>query len=164
MEQAMAEYTQYLLRIGYYYTKDLARSSDLVQDVFIQFYYSNYIERGNLKAYLARLMMNRCKDYLRSWSYRKIVLQQTFFSEPITQEVDSIVEQEQREMLDAVILSLKVKLREVIVYYYLEEMPTREIAQILQTPESTVKTRLQTARKQLKEKLHQHEWEVFLHE
>lgn len=164
LEEIMNEYTQYLLRIGYYYTKDLEKSKDLAQEVFINLYYSNYIEQGNVKAYLSTIMSNRCKDYFKSWSYRKIVFQQTFKKEPMIQERDNLVQQEEHEALDTAILALKIKLREVIIYYYLEGLTTKEIADILQTPESTVKTRLQTARQKLKEQLHEQQWEVLLYE
>ena len=164
LEQAMDKYTQYLFRIGYYYTKDLERAKDLAQDVFIQFYYSNYQEQGQLKAYLSRLMINRCKDYLKSWSYRKLVLQQAFTKEPVVNWKDSVVLEEQQALLDEAILGLKVKLREVIVYYYLEQMTTKEIAALLNCPESTIKTRLQSARKKLYEQLHAYDWEVLIHE
>lgn len=164
LEAVMNEYTQYLLRIGYYYTKDIEKSKDLVQEVFIKLYSADYQEQGTIKSYLATLMANRSKDYLKSWSYRKLVLQQSFIQETFTNNRDTLIQQEEQEILDKAILGLKIKLREVVVYYYLEELTTREIAAILHIPESTVKTRLQTARKKLKEQLHQHEWEVLLHE
>ena len=164
LEQIMDEYTQYLIRIGYYYTKDIDCSKDLVQDVFIKLYYSNYQEQGNLKAYLSKLMKNRCMDYLRSWSYRKLVLQRTFSQEPMIHSKDELIEREEKEVLDEAILNLKIPLREAVVYYYLKELTTKEIASILHTPESTIKTRLQVARKKLKEQLHQHVWEVLMHE
>lgn len=164
LEQIMDEYTQYLIRIGYYYTKDIDCSKDLVQDVFIKLYYSNYQEQGNLKAYLSKLMKNRCMDYLQSWSYRKLVLQRTFSQEPMIHSKDELIEREEKEVLDEAILNLKIPLREAVVYYYLEELTTKEIASILHTPESTIKTRLQVARKKLKEQLHQHVWEVLMHE
>lgn len=164
LEQIMDDYTQYLIRIGYYYTKDIDCSKDFAQDVFIKLYYSDYIEQGNVKAYLSTLMKNRCMDYLRSWSYRKLVLQRSFGQEPMIHRKDKLIEQEEKEILEEAILNLKIKLREVIVYYYLEGLKIREIAAVLQIPESTVKTRLQAARKKLKEQLHQHVWEVLMHE
>ena len=43
-------------------------------------------------------------------------------------------------------------------------MPVVEIAQLLNIPESTVKTRLRRGRELLKPKLEHIEWEVLLHE
>ncbi|WP_274520215.1 RNA polymerase sigma factor [Lysinibacillus parviboronicapiens] len=56
------------------------------------------------------------------------------------------------------------KQREVLIYFYFEEMPVVEIAQLLNIPESTVKTRLRRGRELLKPKLEHIEWEVLLHE
>lgn len=164
LERVMHDYTGYLLRIGFYYTNDLEKAKDFAQDVFVRFYYADYVEQGQVKAYLARLMTNRCKDYLRSWSYRKLVFQQALQKEPVVQEKDGLVLAEEREMLDTAIMSLKVQLREVLVFYYLEGLTTREIADVLHTPESTVKSRLKVARAKLKEQLEGQDWEVLADE
>ena len=50
-------------------------------------------------------------------------------------------------------LTLPVKDREVLLLYYYEEMTIVEIAQILNRPESTIKSRLQRAREKLKSRL-----------
>jgi len=66
-EQLMAIHTEQLFRIAYYYTKDLQIAEDIVQDVFIKFYHKKqYEERGEMKAYLARTKINKCKDYLKA--------------------------------------------------------------------------------------------------
>lgn len=163
LERYMDQYTSYLLRIGFYYTKDIEKSKDIVQEAFIKFYYSNYQEQGNVKAYLATLVANRCKDYLKSWSYRKITVQQMFQKEPSTYEKNYLVEQDERQIIDAAILNLPIKLREVTVFYYVEQVTIKEIANVLKIPESTVKTRLKTAKQKLKEILCEVEWEVLLH-
>ncbi|GLC90476.1 RNA polymerase sigma factor [Lysinibacillus piscis] len=69
--QIVDEHSEHLLRIAYYYTKNLHAAEDIVQDVFIKFSQSNYIEQGLLHAYLTKMTVNRSKDYLKSWSYRK---------------------------------------------------------------------------------------------
>lgn len=42
-----------LIRLAYYYVKDLQVAEDIVQEVFIKFHekYEQYEERGELKAY-----------------------------------------------------------------------------------------------------------------
>lgn len=72
LEEIMAQYTEVLFRIAYYYTKDVQVSEDIVQETFVKFYYAtNYEERNELKAYLAKMTTNLCKDYLKSWAYKK---------------------------------------------------------------------------------------------
>ncbi len=48
------------------------------------------------------------------------------------------------------VLGLSVKLREVLILYYYEDLSISEIANILGVKPSTIKTRLHRARKNLK--------------
>ena len=160
LEEVMDEHTEYLYRIAYYYVKDTYKAEDIVQDVFIKFYTSRYEERGELKAYLARMTANACKDYLKSWAYRKLKWSETFLKTEQFTDKDRIVEKEELQELDRAILALPLKKREVIVYYYLENMPVKDIAKLLNCPESTIKSRIQSGRSELKNLLDDEEWEV----
>lgn len=55
---------------------------------------------------------------------------------------NNLVEQEELNALDQAILNLPLKQREVIVYYYLENLSMKEMAELLGRPESTIKSRL----------------------
>ncbi|WP_251554022.1 sigma-70 family RNA polymerase sigma factor [Neobacillus muris] len=164
VEKAMLEYTELLFRIAYYYLKDKQLSEDIVQEVFIKFYCSNYQEHGELKAYLSKMTANTCKDYLKSWSYKKILIQNKLFLKETTIHKDSLVETDELTTLDSAILSLPLKQREAIVYYYLENLTIKEVSQMVNSPESTVKSRLKSGKELLKKKLVHEDWEVLLHE
>ncbi|WP_354471091.1 sigma-70 family RNA polymerase sigma factor [Lysinibacillus parviboronicapiens] len=166
LEEVMAQHTERLIRLAFYYVKDLQGAEDIVQDVFIKFYdnQQNYEERGELKAYLSKLVINKSKDYLRSWTYRKIQVQQKIFAKQAVIRRDMLVQQDEQTIIENAILALPLKQREVLIYFYFEEMPVVEIAQLLNIPESTVKTRLRRGRELLKPKLEHIEWEVLLHE
>ncbi len=164
VEEAMDEYTDLLFRIAYYYVKDPYLAEDIVQDVFIKFYYSSYEEKGELRAYLSRVTANACKDYLKSWSYRKVRLTEKIFPKGKMIHTDGLVHQEELNVLDTAILSLPLKQREAIVYYYLENLSVKEISQLLECPESTVKSRIKSGKDLLKKKLVKEEWEVLLHD
>lgn len=162
----MEQYTELLLRIAYYYVKDLFRAEDIVQDVFIKFYHhqQHYEERGNIKAYLSKMTINRCKDFMKSWSYRKIQLQSKLFPKLQLGIKDSLVRGDEEKIIEEAILNLPIKQREPIMYYYFEEMPIKEIASLLNIPDSTVKTRLKRGKELLKQELSEVEWEVLLNE
>lgn len=164
VEKAMHEHTDLLFRIAYYYVKDKYLAEDLVQDVFLKLYCSNYIEQGELRAYLSRLTANVCKDYLKSWAYRKVKLTMILMPQEKIIHKDALVEKDELNVLDAAVLALPLKQREAIVYYYLEGLSIKEIAALLNRPESTVKSRLKSAKEQLKRKLGKEEWEVLLHD
>ncbi len=165
LEQLMELHTEQLFRIAYYYTKDLQIAEDIVQDVFIKFYHHQkyYEERGEMKAYLARMTINKCKDYLKSWAYRKITFQHKFFAKQKTVLQDTLIRHDEQALLDEAILRLPIKQREAIVYFYLEEMAIKEIAELLAIPEGTVKSRLKKGKELLKVDLQHIEWEVLFH-
>jgi len=60
---------------------------------------------------------------------------------------------ERQGEVERAIRSLPVHYRAAVTLHYVEDLPLREIAEILELPEGTVKTHLHRARKALKEKL-----------
>lgn len=161
MEQMILQHSAHLLRLAYFYTKNIHAAEDIVQDVFIKMLSTPYEERGHLRSFLTRLTVNKSKDYLKSWAYRKIQFE-TRWRMTVTDR-DHIVQQEERSAIGAAILQLPLKYREPILLYYYEEMPVLEIAELLGLSDNTVKTRLRRAREQLRPKL-AGEWEVLEHE
>jgi RNA polymerase sigma factor (sigma-70 family) len=160
IEEVMSEHTKHLLRLAYFYTKNHQSAEDIVQDVFITFYHSNYAEDGKMRAYLSRMTINKCKDYLKSWHYRRMQLHD-FFEQKETKKKDALVVNDERATIGEAILSLKLLYREPIILYYYEELTLIEISNVLQLPINTVKTRLKRAKEQLKPML-EDEWEVLL--
>ena len=162
----MEQHTERLIRVAYYYTKDLQTAEDLVQDVFIKFYHKQSALKDveDVSAYLTRMTINRCKDYLKSWHVRKVRFQQKWVEQVEKEELTRFVQQDEEQIIGEAIMRLSLKHREVLVYYYFEEMTIPSIAQLLQIPQSTVKTRLVRGRELLKAELQGIEWEVLLHE
>ena len=92
LRKIMEEHTERLIRVAYYYTKELQTAEDMVQDVFIKFHQNlhKYQEQGELKGYLTRLTINRCKDYLKSWHVRKLEFQQKWANKIEVKELKPI--------------------------------------------------------------------------
>lgn len=164
--EIMEQHAERLIRVAYYYTKDLAIAEDIVQDVFLKFYQNQqkYTEQGELKAYLSRLTINQSKDYLKSWNYRKMRFQQKWVTPVDENHSAEFVRKDEEALIGAAIMQLSMKQREVLAYYYFEEMTIVQISEILQIPQSTVKTRLRRSKELLRPKLEGIEWEVLLHE
>lgn len=161
----MQEHSEYLLKLAYLYVKDWPAAEDIVQEVFLSFYrkFEQFEERSSLKTYLAKMTINRCKDYLKSWRYRKHMLTNTFLN-PAKMERNKVVEQDEKLEIALAVLQLPLKYREVIIYYYFEELSVIEVSQILSISDNTVKTRLRKARTLLKARLKQDDWEVLANE
>lgn len=162
--EAMEAYSDYLLRIAYLYVQDWQIAEDIVQDTFLSYYvkFEQFEERASLKTYLVRIVINKCKDYLKSWKYRKLTLTNQFFS--AKKDTGTAIQNEERLDIADAVLSLPIHLREVIIHFYYEELSVLEVAALLSVSDNTVKTRLRRARQLLKEQLSQDEWEVLTHE
>ena len=161
-EEIIAEHGDYLLRVAYLYVKNSATAEDIVQDVFIAFYEKQEQYRGDasLRTYLVKMAVNRSHDYLRSWKNKRTILFEKVTGKGTyhTPERAALEKEEKRELVEA-LFTLSVIYREVLILYYFEEMTTVEIADLLDCPESTVRTRLQRARKQLENRIIDYEWE-----
>lgn len=166
IERIIEEYGDYLLRVAYLYVKNEATAEDIVQDVFINFYEKKqYRGDASLKTYLVRMTVNRCHDHLRSWRHKRVVLFEKVTGRHTseTPEQKLVKKIEKRDLVE-VLFTLSLTYREIIILYYYEEMSTVAIAKLLNCPESTVRTRLQRARKQLKNRMIDYEWEEIRHE
>ncbi|MFJ7369624.1 sigma-70 family RNA polymerase sigma factor [Lysinibacillus sp. NPDC098008] len=164
LDNIIDEHAEHLLRLAYFYVKNRYAAEDIVQEVFIKFSQRDYEERGQLRAYLSTLTINQSKDYLKSWHYKKLLLQEKIFPAQVKRQRDELVAEEERSQIGAAILQLSLLYREPLILYYYEEMKVHDIAQLLGVSENTVKTRLRRAREALKPHLQQEEWEVLQHE
>ncbi len=72
---------------------------------------------------------------------------------------DELVHLEEKTRLDLAIDKLNKAQRPVILMYYMEDISIREISGYLEIPEGTVKSRLNTARKNLRRELEDLDYE-----
>lgn len=144
---AVEQYTTYLLKMSYLYVKDKQQAEDIVQEVFVKLYqkYGEQLPLENPKGYLVQMTVNRCRDYFRSWHYRKVQVVDVFANNEKADNPPS----EGSDLAEHVI-KLPLKYREVVILHYFDEQGTTAIAAILNIPVGTVKTRLQKARRLLK--------------
>lgn len=161
IEELIDTYSDYLFRIAFIYTKDEKIAEEVVQDVFLKFYQTKdrYDGRASMKTYLTKMTINRSYDYLRNWKHRTFSLLEQFTV--TTKGADrQVLQHEERGEITAAVLKLHLKYREVLLLYYYEDLQVNDIAEFLQVPVSTVKTRLQRGRERLKQTLPKQQWEV----
>lgn len=163
-DDLVTQYGEALMRLAYTYVKNTAMAEDVVQDVFLTAYEKMNEFRGqsSYQTYLYRITINRCHDYLRSWTYKNLILSDTLFSLLHSKDrVDqTVIRNDEQFALGKKVFSLPVKYREVIVLHYYEDLSIDEIANLLPCPPGTVKTRLQRARAKLKMIIEgEEEWE-----
>lgn len=150
MERLVAQYGSALLRMCCAYLGDAYLADDAVQDTFIKIYRSWRIfdTPAAEKAWVMRVAVNVCKDYLRSAWRRKVHL---------VEEYPEIAGEEDRPKEDNILLeeimALKPRYRQVILLHYYQQLSVGEIARILSAPQSTVSVRLRRARAILQKRL-----------
>lgn len=158
----MKMYGNDVIRIAYAYLKQKQLAEDVTQDVFIKCYekMDSFRNESSFKTWLIRITVNRCKDVLKSWSYKNMYI--TDFLKPKQTKSnleDSYFVSDEKESISNQVMELPVKLREVIILFYYEEFSIEEISNLLKINPNTVKTRLHRGRLKLKESI-EGEWAI----
>lgn len=140
-------YKNDIYRLAYSYTKNIADSDDVVQNVFVKLYKNKKILENNdteIKKWLIKVTINDCKTiFLSSWK-RKII--------SLTEKEENIIKVGEKEcdLLDE-INKLSKDERLVIFLYYYEGYKIKEISSIMKKSETNIQTILYRARNKLKE-------------
>ncbi len=148
VNNAVEKYADMIRRICFYYLKNQADTEDVFQNVFLKYmmHDESFHDDEHEKAWLLRVAINACKDYLKSFFRNNTVTLE------IINEMAAEVPEEHREVMEAV-LSLPNKYKDPIYLHYYEGYSAAEIGRILGKKENTVYSLLSRGRKILKEKL-----------
>jgi RNA polymerase sigma-70 factor (ECF subfamily) len=157
---ALAElYEKYqtpIFRTALAITRDQGAAEDILQECFIRLL--THADRVRTDApvgpWLYRVAINLSCDWVhhrQRWPnlFSKLVGRWT----PPLRVEWAVEEREIQEKVREAIRSLPLPQQVVIVLYYLEGLSLKEIAEILEVPEGTVKSRLHYGREALKERL-----------
>lgn len=155
-ERAIEMYGDKLLKIVYLIIKDLAISEEIVQETFLKVFKNIHSFKGNSSLYtwIYQIALNLSRDHLR----RNVEF--PIYNEYIGSEAnieDTIINDENREILKKQISKLNDIYRESIILFYFEEMSISEISEVLEEKEGTIKSRLSRARSILRESMEEEE-------
>lgn len=144
-EQIVRTYADMVYRIAYRYVKNSIDADDVFSEVFLAYFKKVRVfdSEDHRKAWLIKVTINCAKDLLG----QRLQLQQSIeetVADKTVRDADAYMD------LHDAIEHLSPKYREVIKLYYLDDLSVREIAQILNKNENTVKTQLARAREILK--------------
>ena len=128
---------------------------DAVQEVFVRAYLKRKTFRGesSLKTWLIRVTVNTCRSMQRKRLVRMAYLRE-WIGRFVEGKRDRDLERgEAAERVRVAVRKLGGREREVVVLHYLEEIPVREVAEVLGISEGAVHMRLFRGREKLKEML-----------
>lgn len=130
---------------------------DLVQETFMKIYLyrEKYIPLAKLSTFLFRIARNTGIDYIRKKKEQNVSFLGGYFEEYLLdtshQNLHDTKEEYSRSDIEKALMRLPDKLRIVIVMSYFEGFKYQEIADILEIPLGTVKSRMSIAMQQLKD-------------
>lgn len=154
-EALVRRYQSRVYGIAFHYVRDPTEARDLAQEIFIQVY--SRLDRFSGDAFLPwllRLARNRAIDHLRRRKARPPaddlqVDEQTQLIDPADSPEEAWVRDRRKQLVHRAIGGLSEQNREMILLKEIQGLNFREIAQMLQIPEGTVKSRSHRARIEL---------------
>ncbi len=148
VNRAVTTYADTIRRVCFYHLKNQADTEDVFQNVFLKYmlHDGGFHDAEHEKAWLLRVAINDCKDFLKSFFRRNTVPMQAVM------ELEAEIPRDHQDVLEAV-LALPKRYKDVIYLHYYEGYTANEIGQILGKKENTVYSLLSRGRGMLKKEL-----------
>ena len=139
-------------------------AEDIVQEAFVRATESlkDLISNDCFTSWIYSVTYNLCADKLRGGDNtvrfdndddRDNAIENSSFNEPVMVPEDYMQNEETKRQIKDVIDGLRPDLRSVIILFYYDQMSMAEIAETMGISESSIKTKLFSARKRIKAKL-----------
>jgi len=165
-EELIARYERKVFAIAYRFMGNREDASDLAQEAFLKAFQSIQKFRGDasFSTWIYRIVSNVCKDELRKQkrSVQTSLDEEVWLEEgPVTKQIkddkptpEQVYEQtELKDYLQNLINNLNPEYRMVVILRDIQGYSYEEIAEILGCSLGTVKSRLNRARKALREQI-----------
>ncbi len=142
-EEVVRRYADTVTSVCVMRLQNMADAEDCFQNVFVKLYYNSpeFQTEEHLKAWLIKVSINECVSYMRKM--RRIIPIDKIHNEKVIFDNDSVD-------MSWALMKTPLKYREVLYLYYCEEYKVKEIAEILDKKENTVKSLLKRGREILK--------------
>ncbi|KAB8129372.1 sigma-70 family RNA polymerase sigma factor [Gracilibacillus oryzae] len=141
----ITEYREDLFRTAIAFLKNKEKALEAIQEVTFRAYKKRrqLKDLKYVKTWLIRIMINYCNDVLKK---DKNISAERSIDKPV-------MDNHHRIWLDDALKTLRQDEQELIYFKYFYEMTFHELAEQLNIPESTVKTRIYAALKKLRKEL-----------
>lgn len=164
LELCIKEYGKDIYSFCIHLTHNQQEADDLYQDTFLKAVELNpKIDYGNNpKSYLLSIALGIWKNKKRKFAWRKRIADtRLMIDERDAGKIESsglspeekIISNEKNEAVRMAVNKLPEKLKVVVLLFYMEDLPTAQIAEVVKVPVGTVLSRLYQARKILRKEL-----------
>lgn len=145
-------YGNKLLRSCFLIIRDIDEAEDIVQETFMRVfkYIKSFRGDSSLYTWIYKISQNVLKDKLK-----KIIDTSSYVYEAIDYESpeEIVISNLDREILKSALSNLSFVYKQVLVMFYFDELSIKEISEILEEKEGTIKSRLSRGRLMLKDVL-----------
>ncbi|RXS94648.1 sigma-70 family RNA polymerase sigma factor [Silvibacterium dinghuense] len=158
----VSRHARFVVRVAYAVLRHRQDAEDAAQEMFLKLY-RNRTWQGmkNERAFLARTVWRVALDHLQADRLPARTRMESLSSDEAAWEPVSMELSPEQRVADAsavaavhrMIDALPEEFRQVLALSAVEEMNSREMAEVLEVPEGTVRTRLMRARQMLKQKM-----------
>lgn len=157
-EQILRLYERRVLMLAWRLLGNIEDAQDSTQEVFLRaFRYLHRVDTTKpVEAWLVRITVNVCRDLGRHRLRRQVLASE--FQAPCSAIADpysDLASDEQKKMLREAIASLPLKERAAFVLRDIEGLSTSEVAGILNSSETTVRSQISIARVKIRKAIEQ---------
>ncbi|MCZ6835833.1 MAG: sigma-70 family RNA polymerase sigma factor [Planctomycetota bacterium] len=146
-EEIVQQWNRDMTNLAYRMTGHLEEAQDIAQQCFLKAFQarSTFEGQASLGTWLYRITLNLCRDRIRSDQSRRRVLDAMTQTRPRrthSRPTDTASGGESKVRIAEAVGGLPDKEREVVVLRHYHHLSCREIAEMLDTPYTTIKSRL----------------------
>lgn len=160
-EQIVRQHWRKVFNLAYKFVGRHDEAEDLTQDIFLKIFKAlhTFDRRANFQTWLISISRNLCIDHYRSVrKERETMAREVDASDlmPVSKERSPhghVEQRDLRQLIRQALAELPVTLREAVVLRDLKEFSYQEIADKLDLPEGTVKSRINRGRLELARQL-----------
>jgi RNA polymerase sigma-70 factor (ECF subfamily) len=152
-EMLVEKYHKTLFNTAYRVINDFEEASDATQSAFVKAYekLDNFNPRYRFFSWIYRILLNESLNRLSELKRRNSLDSDVLMTSRNPE--DTYTESETDRHVQSALMDIKADYRVVIVLRHFQDLSYRQMGSILGIPEKTVKSRLFTARRQLRDVL-----------
>jgi RNA polymerase sigma factor (sigma-70 family) len=153
-EQIVLRYQAMVCAITYSATGRVETSEELAQETFLRAWQKliQLQDLNKFRSWLCSIARNLIRDYLLHKSRQPIQSADlTQLPADKTTPFDHLIKQEEEMILSQALMQIPEEFRESLVLYYRQGQSIKEVAESLDIPEATVRTRMHRGRQMLKD-------------
>jgi RNA polymerase sigma-70 factor, ECF subfamily len=156
-EEMVARQARFMFQVAFGLLRNRQDAEDAVQEAFLKLYRSEaWLRMENEKGFLARTVWRVALDHLPKAAERTVDISEMQLAGSDGAGLSnrspeqSALDEDERAVLRRLIDGLPEDLRRPLVLSSVEEMTSREVAEVMGIPEGTVRTRVMRARTELR--------------